>query len=219
MKLLDLFENANYGSERSKESFDRLAAGAPKHAAFTFGRMNPPTLGHKALFEKTRDSAINGEYYIFVSKSHDTTDNPIPYEDKLAFIDEMFPEFAQHIIRNTEIRTPLAATNWLYGKGIRAFTMVVGADRLKEFKTMLDRWNSPESCKKDGRQRCYINLVSSGDREEGAEGLTGISASTAREAVAEGNIKSFMKTTGTTGDLAKRLYNAVRRGMVLSTLK
>jgi nicotinamide mononucleotide adenylyltransferase len=40
-----------------------------KQAAFCFGRMNPPTLGHKQLLDTVAQAAQ--DYYIFVSQSQD----------------------------------------------------------------------------------------------------------------------------------------------------
>ena len=216
MRLTELFESDPidlHHSTRSREGFDRMAAGAPKHASFCFGRMNPPTIGHRELLAKTAEAAIGGEYYIFLSKKQDPKENPLSYDVKLGFIDEMFPEYVQHIVRDDSIKTPLLAAEWLYGKGIRAMTMVAGSDRLPDYEKLMAAWNSPEVRRKSGRDKCHINLVSSGDREEGAEGVAGISASGARAAAKAGDMETFMETTGTSGDLAKKLYAAVRNGM------
>lgn len=216
MQLVELFEDSDldiFGGQRSRESFDRMAAGVPKHAAFCFGRMNPPTIGHRALLEKTAESAMGGEYYIFASKSHDPKKNPLEYTEKLYFLKQMFPEFAQHIVTDPDIKTPLLAAEWLYQKGIRSFSFVAGSDRLQEYGKLMEAWNSPAVRAKANREPVYIQMISSGEREDGAEGLSGISASNARKAAQDGNFKTFMSTTGTEGKLAKKLYTAVRKGM------
>jgi hypothetical protein len=221
MKLTDLFEAEAidiYGADRSRESFDRMAAGAPKQAAFCFGRMNPPTIGHAELLKKTAEAAMNGEYYIFASKTNDKKDNPLPYDVKLGFLKEMFPEFASHIVDDPAIKTPLLAADWLYNKGIRAITMVAGSDRLPQYEKLMDAWNSEEVRKKFNREPCIITFVSSGEREDGAEGVAGVSASGARAAAKAGNFDVFKQTTGTDGDVAKRLFNAVRNGLGLESL-
>lgn len=221
MKLTDLFEAEAidiYGADRSRESFDRMAAGAPKQAAFCFGRMNPPTIGHAELLKKTAEAAMNGEYYIFASKTNDKKDNPLPYEQKLAFLKEMFPEFASHIVDDPAIKTPLLAADWLYNKGIRAITMVAGSDRLPQYEKLMAAWNSEEVREKFNREPCIITFVSSGEREDGAEGVAGVSASGARAAAKAGNFDLFKQTTGTDGDVAKRLFNAVRNGLGLESV-
>jgi hypothetical protein len=221
MKLTDLFEAEAidiYGTDRSRESFDRMAAGAPKHAAFCFGRMNPPTVGHAELLRKTAEAAMNGEYYIFASKTNDKKDNPLPYRVKLEFLHEMFPEYSSHIVEDEAIKTPLLAADWLYSKGIRAITMVAGSDRLEQYQKLMTAWNSEEIRQKYNREPCIINFVSSGDREDGAEGIAGVSASGARAAAKAGNLDAFKQTTGTDGELATKLFNAVRNGLGLETV-
>lgn len=218
MRLLDLFESTPmeiHGNDRSRNGFDRMAAGAPKHASFCFGRMNPPTLGHGELLNKTAEEARGGEYYVFVSKTQDPKSNPLPYQSKLEFIREMFPDHAQHVVEDESIKTPLQAAKWLYDKGIRAITMVAGSDRLVQFEELLNKWNSPEIRAKDGREEVILNFASSGDREDGADGIEGVSASSARDAARNGNIKKFQENTGTSGGLSQKLYDAVRAGMKL----
>ena len=220
MILNEVFEaspiNVN-GNQRSREGFDSLGLGTPKHASFCFGRINPPTLGHAELFSVTKQSAIGGDFYIFISKTHDNKDNPLDYETKLQFVNDIFPEYDQHVVVDKDIKNPLLAADWLYEKGIRAMTMVAGSDRLTKFKEMLDKWNSPEIRAKYNREPCYINVVSSGEREDGSEGVEGVSASGARLAAKNGNLKEFQRTTGTTDELSERLYNAVRDGLGLPT--
>jgi hypothetical protein len=60
-----------------------------------------------------------------------------------------------------------------------------------------------------------LDFKSSGDREDGAEGVAGISASGARAAAANGDFKEFAEATGA-GQHAEKLYAAVRKGMGIS---
>ncbi len=54
--------------------------------------------------------------------------------------------------------------------------------------------------------------MSSGEREDGAEGVAGVSASGARLAAANNDFTAFKEATGA-GELAKPLFSAVRKGM------
>ena len=63
-----------------------------KHVTFCFGRMNPPTIGHKQVFDTMQSQG--GEMKIFVSQSQDKKKNPLDYATKIKFIKEMFPEYA-----------------------------------------------------------------------------------------------------------------------------
>jgi hypothetical protein len=54
-------------------------------AVFTFGRMNPPTIGHEKLVNKLRKVArlIRGQPFIYLSHSQDAKKNPLDYNSKI----------------------------------------------------------------------------------------------------------------------------------------
>ena len=182
-----------------------------KHAAFVFGRMNPPTIGHEQLLNTAAKASMGGDYYIFTSQSQDPKKNPLDFTTKVKFLSAMFPQHSKHIVANRELNTIMKVASWLYEQGYRSVTFVAGSDRLDSLKKLLTDYNGVESNKNYYNFK-NINFVSSGEREDGAEGLAGISASGAREAAAKGNIEAFSKATGA-GKLTNALYNAVRQGM------
>ena len=185
----------------------------PKHASFCFGRMNPPTLGHGQLL-KTVAQAAGGDYFIFVSQTQDAKKNPLDYATKIKFIKAMFPEYAEHVVYNPELKTIMQVAQWLYDQGYTSVSFVAGSDRLGDFNKLISDYNGRE-----GKQSYYkfddIKYWSSGSREDGAEGVAGISASNAREAATAGDMDAFVASTGA-GKLAQPLYQAVRKGMLLS---
>jgi len=185
-----------------------------KHASFCFGRMNPPTVGHAQLINTVAKSANGGDYFVFVSQSQDKKKNPLDYLTKVKFIRALFPDQAGHIVYNPEIKTIMQAAEWLYSKGYRSVTFVAGSDRLASFKELLTKYNGQP----DGYKFDSINFVSSGNRDPDADGIAGVSASSAREAASNGNFEAFAQATGA-GKLAKPLYNAVRKGMMLTDLE
>ena len=59
------------------------AVGSPKkHIAFTFGRFNPPTIGHEKLINKVASVGAN-DYLIVPSGSNDPKKNPLKVDDKI----------------------------------------------------------------------------------------------------------------------------------------
>lgn len=187
-----------------------------RHAAFCFGRMNPPTVGHGQLINTVANSAQGGDYFIFVSQTQDAKKNPLSYETKVKFIKALFPAQESHVVYAPELKTIMQVAAWLYNAGYRAVTFVAGSDRLDSFKKLLTDYNG-----KEGGNVYYkfdsINFVSSGDRDPDADGIAGVSASSAREAASQGNFEAFAQATGA-GKLAKPLYDAVRKGMLLEGL-
>lgn len=184
-----------------------------KHASFCFGRMNPPTVGHEQLLNTVAKSAQGGDYFIFTSQTQDPKKNPLDFTTKVKFLAAMFPQHSKHIVANRELNTIMKVASWLYDRGYRSVTFVAGSDRLDGFKKLLNDYNGNEQNKSYYNFK-NINFVSSGEREDGAEGLAGVSASGAREAAAKGDQEAFAQATGA-GKLTDALYHAVRKGMTV----
>jgi len=70
-----------------------------KSVAFTFGRFNPPTIGHEKLIKKVKSLPTN-DYKIFLSRSQDSKKNPLSPSDKLNVMKDMFPQHAINIELN-----------------------------------------------------------------------------------------------------------------------
>lgn len=184
-----------------------------RHAAFAFGRMNPPTLGHKQLADTVANSAAGGDYFIFTSQSQDSKKNPLDYATKVRFLRALMPEHASHIVQDPSLKTIIQIAHWLYAKGYRSVTFVAGSDRIEGFTELLNKYNGVE-----GPNGFYkfdnISFASSGDRDPDGDGLAGISATAAREAAKAGNLEAFAQATGA-GKLAPQLFQAVRKGMLV----
>lgn len=184
----------------------------PKHAAFTFGRMNPPTIGHALLMNTVARAAKGGDYWIFLSQSQGK-DNPLSYFEKIDFIQRMFPQHADHIVIDRNIKTPIDAMRWIYEHGYTDVTMVAGDDRLKKYKEILLNYNNTP----DHWRFRNMQVLSSGPRDGDSE-LSNVSATKAREFAVDNknqnaSFEAFNKITGAKGQLALQLYNAVRQGM------
>ena len=99
-------------------------------------------------------------------------------------------------------------------KGYTDVTMVAGSDRVREFETILKKYNGVKS-----RHGLYdfesIKVVSAGERDPDAEGATGMSASKMRAAAAKGDLASFKKGLPGNAD-ATTIMKQVRRGMKLA---
>ena len=181
-----------------------------KHVTFVFGRMNPPTIGHKKLLDTAK--SVGGDYKIFLSQTQDKKKNPLDYQTKIKFVKAMFPNHADNIVEDAGLNTVVKVADWLYNMGYKNATFVAGSDRLDAMKQLLTQYNGVEGKAHGYYKFEVLDFKSSGDREDGAEGVAGISASNARSAAATGNFEAFRASTGA-GELAQSLYNAVRQGM------
>lgn len=186
-----------------------------KHVAFAFGRFNPPTIGHKKLIDAVVNAANNGDFYIFTSQSQDPDKNPLDYQTKVNFLKKLFPDIQDKIVYDISIKNVLQAADKLKANGYTDATFICGSDRIPEFTKLLNTWNGMDKTPRFNT----LNIVSSGDREDGAEGVEGVSASMAREFVKSNDFESFKGTVPNNPTLAKELFDAVKQGMAASKKK
>lgn len=186
-----------------------------KHVAFAFGRFNPPTVGHKKLIDTVVDASDGGDFYIFTSQSQDPDKNPLDYQTKVNFLKKLFPDIQDKIIYDVSIKNVLQAADKLKASGYTAATFVCGSDRVPEFTKLLNTWNGMDKTPRFG----VLNIISSGEREDGVEGVGGVSASMAREFVKNNDFESFKGTVPNNPQLAKELFDAVKQGMATSKKK
>jgi hypothetical protein len=189
---------------------NELFEAGTKHVTFCFGRMNPPTIGHAEVFKTM--SSQGGDMKIFVSQSQDKKKNPLDYATKIKFIKAMFPQYAKDVVENAALNTIGKVASYLHEQGYNAATFVAGSDRLEDMKSLLTQYNGVEGKAHGFYKFDVIDFASSGDREDGAEGVAGVSASGARAAAANNDFEAFREATGA-GELAKPLFAAVRKGL------
>ena len=192
MKLRELFEAPKQG----------------KHVVFCFGRMNPPHYGHGSLIRKVAQVADKSDWFIFVSKSQDPKKNPLPYNQKLAWLHTLFPSLGNHLVPNPEIKTFLQAAAFLYSKGYTSATFVAGDEDMALMQPTLEKYNGVES--KHGVYNFQpLNFV---------ENIRETSATSARQAAISGDEDAFVQATQVSRDLTVNgltLFQAVRQGMGL----
>lgn len=174
-------------------------------AVFTFGRMNPPTVGHEKLADKVRAVArlSGGDPLIYLTHSNDKKKNPLPYIDKIKFAQKAFGNIVKHSSSNTIIKV-LQELEKKYSDVV----LVVGSDRVSDMRSLLEKYNGKDYSFES------IEVVSAGERDPDAEGVEGMSASKMREFAAEGDMESFI--SGLPNLLqrdGKNVYDSIRKGM------
>jgi hypothetical protein len=214
-KLVDRaeFSRLNFANNRGKSDPEAITPPSnEKHHVFAFGRMNPPTTGHGALVDKVKEvaKANNADHSIVLSHSQDPEKNPLSGEQKLKHAKRFFPG-ANIDVADSENPTFMHQLKKLHKSGVTHATMVAGSDRVDEYKKLLDKYNGPNgefNFKK-------INVVSAGERDPDAEGVTGMSASKMRGHAIDRNYGEFRKgiPQHVSAEHADELYNDVRKGM------
>jgi len=156
-----------------------------KVAVFAFGRMNPPTEGHAKLIKAVMVYAKKerGIPMVFPSKTEDKKKNPLSFKTKVKVLKDVFGS-----IINTDrtIKTPFEVVEKLNDQNYSKVVLVVGQDRVKEFQKRMGDYvaSDLENIKE-------FKVVSAGDRDPDAEGVTGMSGSKMREFVVKDQFSKF----------------------------
>lgn len=195
-----------------RKTFEQLLTEAKGGVVvFTFGRFNPPTIGHGKLIDRVLSVAKKkgGEARIYASQSQDKKKNPLTHAQKLKFMKMMFPHAKNNFMRDKKIRTPFEVLESLSEEGVKNVIFVVGSDRVKEFKSKMSDFIKRENLFDT------FDVVSAGERDPDAEGVTGMSASKMRKAASENDFNSFRKGLPPTmsDKFAKELMDLIRKKM------
>jgi len=175
---------------------------------FAFGRFNPPTIGHAKLMKEviTQARKNNANHIVYASASTDTRSNPLDVNTKVKFMKKMFPQNNIKAAGRTE-RTFMEVLKF-YNKMYGNIIMIAGSDRVSEFQKLADKYNGKDYNYKS------IKLVSSGERDPDAEGVSGMSASKMREMAKNNDYRNFKSgVPNLSASDSKALFTAVKKGM------
>jgi len=178
-----------------------------KKATITFGRMNPPTVGHQKLVNKVVAVARSkrADPRVYLSHTQNARKDPLKYAQKIKNARAAFG----NVVKQSNIKNIVGIMQSLEKEGIEEVTMVVGSDRVSNFRTFLNKYNGKDFNFKK------ITVVSAGTRDPDAAGVAGMSASKMRQLAAAGKEKEFAAgaPTSLSQTQKKTLYKDVRTGM------
>ena len=187
----------------------------------TFGRHNPPHMGHKLTMDHANDLAGNigenaqADQRFYTSRSQDPKKNPLPYEMKVDHLKRMFPEHSEKWDTDERVRTVLGAATKAHDDGYKNFHFIGGGDRKQGMEDLLRKYN--------GNLYNFDNIYShsAGERDENMEGddpIAKLSASRQRKAAMNGDFDGFAEGLGIgenyTMEDAKELFQNLRQFMV-----
>lgn len=169
----------------------------------TFGRMNPPTIGHQKLVDKVEAVAKKEKApaKVYLSHTQNNKKDPLSYAEKIRFARKAFGKS----VTQSKSKTIFQIMEEL-DKQYDEVIMVVGSDRVAEFDGLLQKYN--------GKNYNFdsIKVVSAGARDPDATGVEGMSASKLRAIAVEGDFETFK--TGLPKKLndrdAKDIYDTIR---------
>lgn len=197
-----------------EEATQAPSTGDQGSIAITFGRFNPPTIGHETLIKRVaREAKANGTYRIYPSQTQDPQKNPLSPQEKVKYMKLAYPDHASAIVSDANYRTIFDVLTNIAEEGFTEVKLVVGGDRVSEFNSLAQKYN--------GQLYNFDNIlvVSAGERDPDADGVEGMSASKMRKAAAEDDFKTFEKgIPQSMGQKDKlRLYKALRSAMQIES--
>ena len=194
-----------------------LEEAAAETVTLNWGRFNPPTIGHEKLLDVSMSKG-SGVHRVYATQSQDNKKNPLDWKTKIKYMRKVFPKHARHILMDKRAKTIFDVLTIAHDDGFKNVELFVGQDRLKEFETLVNKYNGVK-----GRHGFYdfasIKILSAGDRDPDAEGAEGMSASKMRAAAEKNDLVAFTSGLPKRYKDAKGLMNAVRSGLGLSEQK
>ena len=192
---MKLFSFKEFFSEAVKDS-----------VVFTFGRMNPPTVGHGKLIDKVLSVAKSSgaKPIIYPSKTEDDNKNPLPFKMKVKVLKDVYGSIVD---TDRSVKNPFDVLDQLDDKNVSNVTFVVGSDRVKEFKK-----NMSSHIKKNLSNIKDFSVVSAGERDPDASGVSGMSGSKMRSFVQKNDFVNFKKGLITkSSKLAKTVFTLLQK--------
>ena len=202
------------------KNFSQYLVEEEREVYFTFGRMNPPTIGHGKVMDTLARKSGKADYKVYLSQSTNPKKDPLSYPDKIKHVRKMFPKHARQVIMDNKVKNVFDVAVALYDQGYVKINMVVGADRIMEFETLLNKYNG-----KKARHGFYnfksIKIHSAGERDPDATGVEGMSASKQRANASANDFVSFSQGVpkSMSNKDARKLFNDVRKGTGLKEEK
>ena len=173
---------------------------------FTFGRMNPPTVGHGKLIDKVLSVAkgSGAKAIIYPSKTEDDSKNPLPFKMKVQVLKDVYGSIVD---TDRTVQNPFDALDKLDNKKVSKVTFVVGSDRVREFKK-----NMSSHIKKNLSNIKNFSVVSAGERDPDASGVSGMSGSKMRSFVQKDKFEKFRKgLLSKNSKLAKKVFSLLKK--------
>lgn len=184
-----------------------------KSIILSFSRNNPITAGHQKLFDKVASVARDkkGTAYAYMSQTHDAKKNPIPHSDKVKLAKQLMPNHARMFQDDKSIRTFIDMLKKHSNPEAEVF-LIAGSDRVAEYDRLCQKYNGKDYTYKK------ITVVSAGERDPDAEGVTGISGTKMREFALSNKYTEFKNgaPVGAPERVIKQMFDIIRTSMKAS---
>lgn len=196
-----------------------------KKVAIIFGRFQPPTIGHYALFDKVKAyvrknpdmevvpicAIINGK-----KTSEDHTRNPLSPEERKAIMHASKRADGMKIIVANSV---MDAVKKVKAEGLTPTVIAGGSDRIKAYKKLLDKYNTAEDGSKIDHTIIELNRNEEFNEDSANEMLKLldddfpvhlVSGSLVRHAAKSDNVAAVSKLVHVSPEIATKIIRKIK---------
>ena len=181
----------------------------------TFGRFNPPSLGHENLISAVQEQAeeLEAEYRIYPSRTSDKKQNPLDFKAKYNILQHIFPDHAENIVNDPENGDNIYdILTSLHDEGYEHVVIVCGDENVQKYEKIAQKYNGSVY------DFYGVEVVGAGMSDPDTDKTEGITSSMMRKAALENDYETFKQ--GLPGNVSKKecraIYRQVRNALNLN---
>lgn len=193
---------------------DQLEHGQGPAVVITFGRFNPPSLGHEQLINAVQEQAeeLEAEYRIYPSRTSDKKQNPLDFKTKYNILQHVFPDHAENIMNDPENGDNIYdILTSLHDEGYHHVIIVCGDENVQKYDKIAQKYNGTVY------DFYGVEVVSANMQDPDTDKSEGITSSMMRKAALENDYETFKQ--GLPGNVSKKecraIYMQVRKSLNL----
>ena len=172
----------------------------------TFGRFNPPSLGHENLINAVQEQAeeLEAEYRIYPSRTSDKKQNPLDFKIKYNILQHIFPDHAENIVNDPENGDNIYdILTSLHDEGYEHVVIVCGDENVQKYEKIAQKYNGSVY------DFYGVEVVGAGMSDPDTDKTEGITSSMMRKAALENDYETFKQ--GLPGNVSKKECRAIYR--------
>jgi hypothetical protein len=193
---------------------EQLEPGEGPAVVITFGRFNPPSLGHENLINAVQEQAeeLEAEYRIYPSRTSDKKQNPLDFKTKYNILQHVFTDHAENIINDPENGDNIYdILTSLHDEGYHHVVIMCGDENVQKYEKIAQKYNGTVY------DFYGVEVVGAGMPDPDNDKSEGITSSMMRKSALENDYETFKQ--GLPGTVSKKecraIYSQVRKSMSL----
>lgn len=190
----------------AEQPLEEIQHGDGPAVVITFGRFNPPSIGHENLINAVQEQAeeLDAEYRIYPSRTSDRKQNPLDFKVKYNILQHIFPEHAESIINDPENGDNIYdILSSLQDEGYHHVIIVCGDENVQRYEKIAQKYNG------DVYDFYGVEVVGANMEDPDNDKSEGITSAMMRKAALENDYETFKQ--GLPGNVSKKECRAIYR--------